>query len=523
MKKEDIYNAITDIREDLIIQAVERRKRSFPWKGALAACLALVLVTVGALVAIGRGGKAGDKMGEAPGASPGDYLTGQPSDGTPDGETTLPHGGSTADPGAQGGAGTPAGDGELSRALALVEAVYPKAVPYPADGDDTGAWSAYQREHTLDPTVPKALRNYLDAAVPALLTGTSAGNSVCSPVNLFAALAMLAETAEGETRAQLMELLGVDSIDTLRSLTHQLIADLYNDDGAEVVRLASSLWLRENVDYDLNTLNTLAESYYASAYAGTPGTSEMDAALRDWLNAQTEGLLKDSVGGVSLDPDTAAAIAATVYFSAKWSRAFLESNNDARVFHAPSGDRTFTFMNGVFRQDYYPGDGFIGVELRFKLGGSMRFLLPEEGVRPEELFSKKDALDFLISPSLLGRRGREAEIHLSVPKFDVMSDTDLADTLRSLGVTDVFEPERADLSGLLTGTGGSVWVSRVLHSARVKMDESGCEAAAFTFLEFPTSEPPTRLEVLELVLDRPFLFSVTEEGVPLFVGAVNEP
>lgn len=267
----------------------------------------------------------------------------------------------------------------------------------------------------------------------------------------------------------------------------------------------------------------MASDYFAAAYAGTPGTEKMDSALRDWLNERTGGFLEDSAGEISLDPAAAAVIAATVYFSARWERGFSQELNGLRLFHAPSGDVEREFMNGTFTQKYYPCDGFTGVELSFRLGGSMRFLLPKDGVSPEELLRDPDALDFLMSPSLAGREGTQAEIRLSVPKFDVTCDTDLVSTLRDLGVTDAFEPEAADLSNLTDEPNGELWISRVLHSARVRVDEEGCEAAAFAYIEAPRSKPSQEPETIDLILDRPFLFSVMEEGLPLFTGVVNEP
>ncbi len=60
---------------------------------------------------------------------------------------------------------------------------------------------------------------------------------------------------------------------------------------------------------------------------------------------------------------------------------------------------------------------------------------------------------------------------------------------------------------------------------RVTTDEEGVEAAAYTV--FSLSATPVRRkcpEELDFVLDRPFLFAITgQDGLPLFVGVVNQP
>ena len=61
------------------------------------------------------------------------------------------------------------------------------------------------------------------------------------------------------------------------------------------------------------------------------------------------------------------------------------------------------------------------------------------------------------------------------------------------------------------------------HAARVRIDEEGCEAAAYTVLGMPASAMPPDGEI-DVTLDRPFLFAITgSDGLPLFVGIVNQP
>ena len=61
------------------------------------------------------------------------------------------------------------------------------------------------------------------------------------------------------------------------------------------------------------------------------------------------------------------------------------------------------------------------------------------------------------------------------------------------------------------------------HGARVGIDEQGVKAAAYT-LATRDGGSSTPDEEVDFVLDRPFLFVITGvDGLPLFVGAVNQP
>ncbi len=110
----------------------------------------------------------------------------------------------------------------------------------------------------------------------------------------------------------------------------------------------------------------------------------------------------------------------------------------------------------------------------------------------------------------------------SIPKFDVSAQFELEDGLKALGITDVFDPVRADFTPMTTSVNGPITLDQASHAARVVIDEEGCTAAAFTVMA-PAGNAAPDGEV-DFVLDRPFLFCVTgDSGLPLFVGVVNYP
>ena len=106
-----------------------------------------------------------------------------------------------------------------------------------------------------------------------------------------------------------------------------------------------------------------------------------------------------------------------------------------------------------------------------------------------------------------------------MPKFDVKSSTELNEVLQALGVTEAFDMTKADFTPL---TANGAFLSSSMQAARVKIDEEGVEAAAYTELVCADSAmmevPPT----VEMDLDRPFLFVIFDyNDIPLFVGTVN--
>ena len=101
----------------------------------------------------------------------------------------------------------------------------------------------------------------------------------------------------------------------------------------------------------------------------------------------------------------------------------------------------------------------------------------------------------------------------------------MTDALKALGVADVFDFDKADFSPLIDEEkfDESIAVTQVQHAARVKINEAGCEAAAFTaIMGDAAAAMPEDLPVVEMNLNRPFAFMITGvDGLPLFLGTVN--
>lgn len=69
---------------------------------------------------------------------------------------------------------------------------------------------------------------------------------------------------------------------------------------------------------------------------------------------------------------------------------------------------------------------------------------------------------------------------LTLPRFETASEIRMMkDALISLGLTDLFSPDKCDLTGMSDSATG-VYVSEVIHKAIIKVNEQGTQAAAAT-------------------------------------------
>lgn len=357
-------------------------------------------------------------------------------------------------------------------------------------------------------------------SLPVIFADLNGQNRVYSPLNIYLALGMLTEISDGESRAQLMQLLGGGDIESLRESARQLFTAAYRDDEWLTVLPAASVWLREGEDYPSEPLERLAEYYFASAFSVPMGIETTNRALRDWINERTRHLLEAQAEQLELKPETVAALVTTLYFKGSWGQQFDEARTENEVFHAERGDRELPFMHQSLKTDYYRGGHFGAICLWMSGGAEMWLLLPDEDSSLQALIDGGEAAA-LLSQGRDWADQRACIVHLSLPKFDVSDDLTLIDALRALGVTDVFDPDASDFSPL---SDERLFVSQVQHAARVKIDEKGCEAAAFTAMSVTSAAAPQEEpEIIDFVCDRPFLFAVTGDAGSFFIGAVNEP
>ncbi len=343
-------------------------------------------------------------------------------------------------------------------------------------------------------------------------------NAVWSPANAFIGLSMAAELAQGNSRQQILDLFGVDNLSTLRTYATDTWEASYADRKNQICTLQNALWLDESLSYNQETMDELSYYYYASVYKGKMGSKMMNNAIGAWLERNTGGMLKKSSGNVSLSPETVMVLYSTMYFQSKWDNEFSSGNNTQGTFHSPSGDQIVTFMNKKLESmNYYWADHFSAVCLHLKNGSSMWFMLPDEGYTTDDILAEGQYMQMVT----VGWEDHDYyKVNLSVPKFDITTNQNLQSGLEKMGVTDIFDAQSADFSGLTGDV--PVYLTGANQNVRLTIDEEGVKGAVY--IEIPGAgamQPPE--EIVDFVLDRPFLFIVSKNTVPLFVGTVSQP
>ena len=116
-----------------------------------------------------------------------------------------------------------------------------------------------------------------------------------------------------------------------------------------------------------------------------------------------------------------------------------------------------------------------------------------------------------------------------IPKFKFEYDLDLIKDLKKLGITDVFEPSKSNLSNLSTEKG--IFINDAKHKANIEFTQDGIKASAASimggagaggsfdyFYDVPVEE-------IDLTFDKPYMFIIRDKksGEVWFSGTVYNP
>lgn len=348
-------------------------------------------------------------------------------------------------------------------------------------------------------------------------------NVVYSPISIAAVLSMLRDGARSITVKQLSTALHVNSPDThLHELFCAALARI-RDSGPQVeLHVASRVYADASFPVLDSYLNFL-KNHYGSELISVDFRNEHESirlAINSWVEQVTASKIKNLLTQGSVTALTALALVNAVYFKGLWKMRFSREATqpwDFRVDMETTIQVDMMYHEGDYRMSHSDKLKVQALELPYQDGRtSMVVLLPEEveGLSCLEEHLSADAL-----AQLLKTLSVSSDVQLFLPKFKVEQSINLEDSLKALGVKDLFT-SAADLSGISPKT--DLRVSRFVHKAFIEVDERGTEAAAATEASISCD---CACEGTEFIVDRPFMFFIRchDPDLILFAGSVRRP
>nr|XP_012300400.1 serpin B3 isoform X3 [Aotus nancymaae] len=312
-------------------------------------------------------------------------------------------------------------------------------------------------------------------------------NIFYSPISITSALGMVLLGAKGNTAQQINKVLHFDQVTentTEKAATYQvdksgnvhqqfqkLLTELNKSTDAYELKIANKLFGEKTYQFLKEYLDAIKKYYQTSVESVdfVKAPEESRKKINAWVESQTNEKIKNLFPYKSIDRDTTLVLVNAIYFKGQWEKKFNKEDTK------------------------------------------------EEKFWPNKLEEKLTAEKLMKWTSL--QNMREARVNLQLPRFKVEEAYDLKDTLRAMGMVDVFSD--ADLSGM-TGSRDLV-VSKALHKAFVEVTEEGAEATAATGVVTELQSAPSTNE--EFHCNHPFLFFIRQNKTNsiLFFGRFSSP
>ncbi|KAL5112784.1 Intracellular coagulation inhibitor 2 [Taenia crassiceps] len=350
-----------------------------------------------------------------------------------------------------------------------------------------------------------------------------------SPLSIYSALSLALAGSGGDTRQELVAVLGLAAakdIDTIVKCVGEDLQAVTSADAKKTLIEANGVFIQSGSHiketYASAVSKHLRAVFKEVNFSGDPEGSR--ASINEWIAENTKRKIKDLLSQGSITPLTYMVLANAVYFKGMWKSKFEKSETDENgVFHTLNkGDVRVSMMA---RKGSYPMADFVDLEVQalkvpFETH-EMLIVLPEKKdgfgkVLKQLCADPKHLVEILTSDQYF-----DTEVVLKLPKFSLGGgNMQLKEPLCRMGLKSTFDMDRADFSGITAERALSV--SDVYHQAVIDVDEEGAEAAAATampmMLRCMPRPPP------QFVVDHPFLFFiVSETGIPVFMGHMVEP
>ncbi len=338
-------------------------------------------------------------------------------------------------------------------------------------------------------------------------------NYLVSPYNIEAALRLLNEGTAGNTRAEIEKVIGT------RTMTDVSIPGILN--------IANGLFVKNqykgNVKNDFT--NVLTNKYKSEIIYDDFRTPDK---INNWANEKTKGMIKRVLDDIN--EDFILGVASALALDIKWQDSFdCNATQEQEFTKADNSKMKTEMMHQTYESNakYIKTDDAVGIVIPYKNDVNdvlLEFvaILPNGNVNDYVNNLTQDKIDALLKTERSA--GSKLHINLSIPRFTYgYSIDDLAEVLRKLGIVDVFNPAKADLSNMLDI---QAYVSTAVHKTYVELSETGTKAAAITY--FGVDKSAVELEEYETVnvtLNKPFVYMIRERnhGELLFFGTVFEP
>lgn len=307
------------------------------------------------------------------------------------------------------------------------------------------------------------------------------GSTIVSPISVSYVLGMLNEGADGETRQQITDVLGLGgSVQEINKYFKKMMGDAQSVDPSVKLKNANCIYFKLGVRINPKYKADMQNYYDANVEAINFNSSSIVNKINNWCKTHTDGMIPELLKKGELHPNRRMYLLNAVYFKASWTDQFDPMSTRDIDFITLDGKTVKRPMMQRHGMAVY-GKNDLCKMLCLTYGNkaySMVVLLPNEGKTTDDIIWNLSAQKLKEWQSQM----RTQDVDILMPRFSTESETRLEDILSSMGMQRAFN-NAAEFPNMLKGYHDELYVSMMKQKAKIEVNEEGTKAAAVTVAE----------------------------------------
>ncbi|KAJ3654861.1 hypothetical protein Zmor_014018 [Zophobas morio] len=351
-----------------------------------------------------------------------------------------------------------------------------------------------------------------------VLSKSSSGNIIFSPISVHAVLSMAYQGARGTTAEKFASTLNIAEAN-IAGEGYNIVMNHLNSVPNVTLLMANKVYLMEGHQLLPDFSEAVTKNFLSEVQLLNFGANEAAAAtINAWVEDKTKEKIKDLINKDDLDDLTRLVLVNAIYFKGSWLYKFDKEETKIEPFYLNDVDSVDVQMMHINRHFHYkPVEELDAALLELPYTNTdfcMFIILPFQRNDIDEL-EKKLANVNLIE---ITNKMWHVEVTVALPKFKIEQTIDLNKSLTKLGLGEIFDPPTANFSGMITSK-EPLYVSKIIQKAFIEINEEGAEAAAATGDEIWRCSAD-----MLFIADHPFIYYLLEKKEKnLFIGRVSNP
>lgn len=330
-------------------------------------------------------------------------------------------------------------------------------------------------------------------------------STVISPVSVSYLMAMLANGANGQTKADIMKALQLEEkdLDEMNALYKMMIQRCGNTGKGTTLNIANYFAMNKEVNLEGAYANKMKNIYNAGIESLDFTSPKATAHINNWCKKNTNGMIPSIIDKV--DANASAYIMNAIFFNGTWADKFSKSQTKNENFRGYTRDITMVpMMHKSDKLLYWKNDMYTAVRIPYGNGSyTMTVMLPNEGISIDEMLKTMENADL----TAWRQDAEQCIVDLKLPRFTTEADVTLNNIISELGAANIFN-SNADFTNIAKS---NMFVSEMFQKAKIEVSEEGTKAAAvtaaiMTMSALPTEEP----KHVTFHANRPFVYMITE-------------